>query len=90
LRPPADLPGWWAKLCLFSLGEPLPYIDPDSVVGAIGRNAAGNDQADAAFGPLGVEARGPAPLCLRLLGPSLLVPTPQVCKANLQAAVWFC
>jgi hypothetical protein len=29
---PVDLPGWWAKLGLFSLGEPLVYFDLDMVI----------------------------------------------------------
>lgn len=29
---PADLPGWWAKLGLFKLNEPLLYLDLDVVI----------------------------------------------------------
>lgn len=29
---PDDLPGWWAKLHLFSLGKPLVYFDLDTVI----------------------------------------------------------
>lgn len=31
-RLPADLPGWWAKVGLFKLGEPLVYFDLDVVI----------------------------------------------------------
>lgn len=29
---PADLPGWWSKVGLFKLGEPLVYFDLDVVI----------------------------------------------------------
>ena len=32
LPPPADLPGWWAKIGLFKLGRPLIYFDLDVVI----------------------------------------------------------
>lgn len=33
VRPvPSNLPGWWAKVFLFSLGEPLVYFDLDMVL----------------------------------------------------------
>ena len=31
-KPPADLPGWWAKIGLFKLREPMIYFDLDVVI----------------------------------------------------------
>ena len=45
---------------LDKIGQPLACVERERIGAALHRPAA--------FGPLGVEARGPAPLCLRLLG----------------------
>lgn len=32
VQTPPELPGWWAKLYLFSLGKPLFYFDLDTII----------------------------------------------------------
>jgi hypothetical protein len=58
--------------------------------GTLGRNAAANDQVDATFRPLGVDAHGAASLVCGCLALPLLVTTLRGCKTNLQATAWFC